>query len=148
MRCNRGQLQHPPPQRAWRGLDRAREALESGIAACSRRSDGDLAGFQRSSIQADALAERLGMHVAMGSDPRPDGRPYGNAVLTRFAIIAATPSISPGGADPRGAEPARPHHGSDECCTSSTCTSPPQSGAKRADQVKRLVREHIHARPI
>src|SRR5438445_12822654 len=67
------------------GLDR-RVTLDR-IAAVLEEIDADLVGVQEVlHPQADALAERLGMHVAMGPTHDRTAVPYGQAVLTRFPI--------------------------------------------------------------
>jgi endonuclease/exonuclease/phosphatase family metal-dependent hydrolase len=123
------------------GLDR-RVDLER-IAEVLKEIDADLVGLQEVlHPQADALAERLDMHVVMG--PTHDRRavPYGNAVLTRFPIHRShTFDLSWAEREPRGGirldltvadellHVFNVHFG--------------LKVRERADQVKRLVREHI-----
>jgi endonuclease/exonuclease/phosphatase family metal-dependent hydrolase len=67
------------------GLDR-RVDLDR-IADVLEEIDADLVGLQEVfRPQAVRLAERLGVHVAMGPTRERDGQPYGNAVLTRLTI--------------------------------------------------------------
>lgn len=67
------------------GLDR-RVDLDR-IADVLEEIDADLVGLQEVfRPQAVRLAERLGVHVAMGPTRERDGQPYGNAVLTRLSI--------------------------------------------------------------
>src|SRR5207253_226824 len=76
------------------GLDR-RVKLDR-IAAVLEEIDADLVGLQEVlHPQADALAERLGMHVAMGPTHDRTAVPYGNAVLTRFPIHRTHPAPLP-----------------------------------------------------
>ncbi len=84
------------------GLDR-RVKLDR-IAAVLEEIDADLVGLQEVlHPQADALAERLGMHVAMGPTHDRTAVPYGNAVLTRFPIHRShTFDLSWAEREPRG----------------------------------------------
>ncbi|HEX7787970.1 MAG TPA: endonuclease/exonuclease/phosphatase family protein [Methylomirabilota bacterium] len=67
------------------GLDR-RVDLDR-IADVLREIDADLVGLQEVyRPQAHALAERLGVEVAMGPTRERDGLAYGNAVLTRLTV--------------------------------------------------------------
>ena len=67
------------------GLDR-RVDLDR-IADVLREINADLVGLQEVyRPQAHALAERLGVEVAMGPTRERDGLAYGNAVLTRLAV--------------------------------------------------------------
>lgn len=60
------------------------------IASVLREIDADLVGIQEIfRPQAEGLAERLGMQAAMGVTRTLRGLPYGNAVLSRFAIRGA-----------------------------------------------------------
>ena len=123
------------------GLDR-RVKLDR-IAGVLEEIDADLVGLQEVlHPQADALAERLGMHVAMGPTHDRTAVPYGNAVLTRFPIHRShTFDLSWAEREPRGGirldltvadellHVFNVHFG--------------LKVRERADQVKRLVREHI-----
>src|SRR2546429_1415136 len=123
------------------GLDR-RVKLDR-IAAVLEEIDADLVGLQEVlHPQADALAERLGMHVAMGPTHDRTAVPYGNAVLTRFPIHRShTFDLSWAEREPRGGirldltvadellHVFNVHFG--------------LKVRERADQVKRLGREHI-----
>jgi endonuclease/exonuclease/phosphatase family metal-dependent hydrolase len=67
------------------GIDRRVDLSRIGLVL--KEIDADLVGIQEVYLpQAEALAESLGMHVAMGSTRIHAGLPYGNAVFTRFAI--------------------------------------------------------------
>jgi len=67
------------------GLDRR---VDLGrIAEVLKEINPDLVGIQEVlRPQADALAERLEMRIAMGPTTKQNGLPYGNAVLTRLPI--------------------------------------------------------------
>lgn len=84
------------------GLDR-RVNLER-IADVLKEIDADLVGIQEVlRPQADALAERLGMELAMGPNRNLHGLPYGNAVLTRLPIQSSqTFDLSWAAREPRG----------------------------------------------
>lgn len=84
------------------GLDR-RVDLER-TADVLKEIDADLIGVQEVlRPQADALAERLGLQVAMGPTRDQAGLPYGNAVLTRLAIHGSqTFDLSWAKREPRG----------------------------------------------
>lgn len=84
------------------GLDR-RVDLDR-IAEVLQEIDADLVGLQEVFWpQADALAERLGVQVAMGPTRERDGLAYGNAVLTRLAIRGSrTFDLSQPDREPRG----------------------------------------------
>lgn len=57
------------------------------IAGVLEEIDADLVGIQEIfRPQAEELADRLAMSVAMGATRMHEATPYGNAVLTRFAI--------------------------------------------------------------
>ncbi|HWO05465.1 MAG TPA: endonuclease/exonuclease/phosphatase family protein [Methylomirabilota bacterium] len=105
--------------------------------------DADLVGLQEVfRPQALSLAERLGVQVAMGPTRERDGLPYGNAILTRLAIRGSRIfDLSQPDREPRGGirldlEMAEGplhlfnvHFG--------------LQIRERAEQVRRLVREHI-----
>ena len=84
------------------GIDR-RVDLER-IADVLKEIDADLVGVQEIlHPQADALAERLEMQVAMGPTNKLRGLPYGNAVLTRLPIQGShTFDLSWAAREPRG----------------------------------------------
>jgi endonuclease/exonuclease/phosphatase family metal-dependent hydrolase len=84
------------------GLDR-RVKLER-IADVLKEIDADLVGIQEVfRPQAEALAERLEMQVAMGPTNKLNGLPYGNAVLTRLPIQSShTFDLSWAAREPRG----------------------------------------------
>lgn len=84
------------------GMDR-RVDLER-IADVLKEIDADLVGIQEVlRPQADALAERLEMQVAMGPTIELTGLPYGNAVLSRLPIRASQPfDLSWRAREPRG----------------------------------------------
>src|SRR6266849_1403791 len=84
------------------GIDR-RVDLER-IADVLKEIDADLVGVQEIlHPQADALAERLEMQVAMGPTNELRGLPYGNAVLTRLPIQGShTFDLSWAAREPRG----------------------------------------------
>jgi endonuclease/exonuclease/phosphatase family metal-dependent hydrolase len=70
------------------GLDR-RVSIER-IADVLKEIDADLVGIQEVlRPQADVLAERLDMKLAMAPTTSMNGLPYGNAVLTRLPIQAS-----------------------------------------------------------
>jgi endonuclease/exonuclease/phosphatase family metal-dependent hydrolase len=126
------------------GLDR-RVDLER-IAEVLREINADLVGLQEVyRPQAQALAECLGVQVAMGPTRERDGLAYGNAVLTRLAVRGSRifdlsqPDREPRGGIrldlelPQGSD--RPLH-----------LFNVHFGLKireRASQVRMLVREHI-----
>jgi endonuclease/exonuclease/phosphatase family metal-dependent hydrolase len=57
------------------------------IALVLKEIDADLVGIQEVFLpQAEALAESLGMDMAMGETRVHAGMPYGNAILTRFSV--------------------------------------------------------------
>src|SRR5215469_586983 len=84
------------------GLDR-RVDLER-IADVLKEVDADLVGIQEVlRPQADALAERLEMELAMGPTAKRNGLPYGNAVLSRLPIHGShTFDLSWASREPRG----------------------------------------------
>jgi endonuclease/exonuclease/phosphatase family metal-dependent hydrolase len=84
------------------GLDR-RVNLER-IADVLREIDADLVGIQEVlRPQADALADRLEMELAMGPTAKRSGLPYGNAVLSRLPIHGShTFDLSWASREPRG----------------------------------------------
>jgi endonuclease/exonuclease/phosphatase family metal-dependent hydrolase len=105
--------------------------------------DADLVGLQEVfRPQALSLAERLGVQVAMGPTRERDGLPYGNAILTRLAIRGSRIfDLSQPDREPRGGirldleMPDGPLH-----------LFNVHFGLQireRAEQVRRLVREHI-----
>ena len=104
--------------------------------------DADLVGLQEVfRPQALSLAERLGVQVAMGPTRERDGLPYGNAILTRLAIRGSRIfDLSQPDREPRGGirldleMPDGPLH-----------LFNVHFGLQireRAEQVRRLVREH------
>lgn len=71
-----------------RGLDRRVDLMR--IAAVLEETEADLVGVQEIyAPQAEALARRLGLHYRMGVTTERAEGPYGNAVLTRFAVRSA-----------------------------------------------------------
>jgi endonuclease/exonuclease/phosphatase family metal-dependent hydrolase len=70
------------------GLDRR---VDLGrIALVLKEIGADLVGVQEVyRAQAEALAESLGMSMAMGATRIHEGEPYGNAVLTRLSVHAS-----------------------------------------------------------
>jgi endonuclease/exonuclease/phosphatase family metal-dependent hydrolase len=84
------------------GLDRRVDLHR--IADVLEEIDADLVGLQEVfRPQAHALADRLGVEVAMGPTRERDGLPYGNAVLTRLAIRGSrTFDLSQPDREPRG----------------------------------------------
>lgn len=126
------------------GLDR-RVDLDR-IADVLQEIDADLVGLQEVfRPQAQALAERLGVEVAMGPTRERDGLPYGNAVLTRLAIRSSrTFDLSRPDREPRGGIrlDLRMPGGADGLLHLFNV----HFGLKireRAEQVRTLVREHI-----
>jgi endonuclease/exonuclease/phosphatase family metal-dependent hydrolase len=128
------------------GLDR-RVDLDR-IADVIREIDADLVGLQEVfRPQALSLAERLGVQVAMGPTRERDGHLYGNAILTRLAIRGSrTFDLSQPDREPRGGirldlqipDGRGPH--------SLLHLFNVHFGLQireRAEQVRRLVREHI-----
>jgi endonuclease/exonuclease/phosphatase family metal-dependent hydrolase len=70
------------------GIDR-RVDLDR-IALVLKEIDADLVGVQEVyRAQAEALAESLGMSMAMGATRVHEGQPYGNAVFTRLSVHAS-----------------------------------------------------------
>lgn len=126
------------------GLDR-RVDLER-IADVLREINADLVGLQEVyRPQAHALAERLGVQVAMGPTRERDGLAYGNAVLTRLAVRGSRIfDLSQPDREPRGGirlDLELPH-GPDRLLHLFNV----HFGLKireRASQVRMLVREHI-----
>ena len=105
--------------------------------------DADLVGLQEVfRPQALSLAERLGVQVAMGPTRERDGLPYGNAILTRLAIRGSRIfDLSQPDREPRGG-----------IRLDLEMTDGPLhlfnvhfglQIRERAEQVRRLVREHI-----
>jgi endonuclease/exonuclease/phosphatase family metal-dependent hydrolase len=84
------------------GLDRRVDLHR--IAEVLQEIDADVVGLQEVfRPQALALADRLGVEVAMGPTRERDGLPYGNAVLTRLAIRSSrTFDLSRPDREPRG----------------------------------------------
>ena len=84
------------------GLDR-RVSLER-IADVLKEIGADLVGIQEVlRPQADALADRLGMELAMGPNRDLNGLPYGNAVLSRLPIQSSQAfDLSWAAREPRG----------------------------------------------
>jgi len=71
-----------------RGLDRRVDLMR--IAGVLEEIGADLVGLQEIyAVQAEVLARRLGLHYRMGVITEGAEGPYGNAVLTRFAIRSA-----------------------------------------------------------
>lgn len=126
------------------GLDR-RVDLDR-IAEVLQEIDADLVGLQEVfRPQAHALAERLGVQVAMGPTRERDGLAYGNAVLTRLAIRGSrTFDLSQPDREPRGGirlDLEMPHGQAGLLHLFNV-----HFGLKireRASQVRMLVREHI-----
>jgi endonuclease/exonuclease/phosphatase family metal-dependent hydrolase len=126
------------------GLDR-RVDLER-IADVLREINADLVGLQEVyRPQAHALAERLGVQVAMGPTRERDGLAYGNAVLTRLAVRGSRIfDLSQPDREPRGGirlDLELPHD-QDQLLHLFNV----HFGLKireRASQVRMLVREHI-----
>jgi endonuclease/exonuclease/phosphatase family metal-dependent hydrolase len=138
------------------GLDR-RVDLER-IADVLEEIDADLVGLQEVfRPQALRLAERLGVHVAMGPTRERDGQPYGNAVLTRLPIRASrTFDLSRPDREPRGGirlDLAMPgglklngamlHPGAADRLLHVFNVHFGLKIRERAEQVRMLVREHI-----
>jgi endonuclease/exonuclease/phosphatase family metal-dependent hydrolase len=126
------------------GLDR-RVDLDR-IADVLREIDADLVGLQEVyRPQAHALAERLGVQVAMGPTRERDGLAYGNAVLTRLAVRGSRIfDLSQPDREPRGGirMDLELPHGADRLLHLFNV----HFGLKireRASQVRTLVREHI-----
>jgi endonuclease/exonuclease/phosphatase family metal-dependent hydrolase len=126
------------------GLDR-RVDLDR-IADVLREIDADLVGLQEVyRPQAHALAERLGVQVAMGPTRERDGLAYGNAVLTRLAVRGSRIfDLSQPDREPRGGirMDLELPHGPDQLLHLFNV----HFGLKireRASQVRTLVREHI-----
>src|SRR5262245_11939034 len=84
------------------GLDRC-VSIER-IAEVLEEVGADLAGLQEVFLpQAEFLADRLGMRLAMGPTRMAGTLPYGNAVLTRFPILKMhTFDLSWARREPRG----------------------------------------------
>jgi endonuclease/exonuclease/phosphatase family metal-dependent hydrolase len=122
------------------------------IADVLQEIDADLVGLQEVfRPQADALAERLGVQVAMGPTRQRDGLAYGNAILTRLAIRGSrTFDLSQPDREPRGGirlDLEMPGRASDEGSAAGLLhLFNVHFGLKireRAEQVRRLVRDHI-----
>ncbi len=123
------------------GLDR-RVDIER-IAEVLREVDADLVGIQEVfHPQAELLADRLGMGVAMGATRVRNNAPYGNAVLTRFSIRReVTFDLTRPAREPRGGMRLDLVIGSRLLHVFNV-----HFGLKvreRAEQVEALVREHI-----
>jgi endonuclease/exonuclease/phosphatase family metal-dependent hydrolase len=126
------------------GLDR-RVDLDR-IADVLREINADLVGLQEVyRPQAHALAERLGVQVAMGPTRERDGLAYGNAVLTRLAVRGSRIfDLSQPDREPRGGirlDLELPHRADRPLHLFNV-----HFGLKireRASQVRMLVREHI-----
>ena len=123
------------------GLDR-RVNIER-IADVLKEIDADLVGVQEVlRPQADELAERLDMQVAMGPTNKVNGQPYGNAVLTRLPIQSTqTFDLSWATREPRGG--IRLDLTMNDALLHVFNVHFGLKVRERADQVKRLVREHI-----
>jgi endonuclease/exonuclease/phosphatase family metal-dependent hydrolase len=126
------------------GLDR-RVDLDR-IADVLREINADLVGLQEVyRPQAHALADRLGVQVAMGPTRERDGLAYGNAVLTRLSVRGSRIfDLSQPDREPRGGirlDLEMPH-GENRLLHLFNV----HFGLKireRASQVRTLVREHI-----
>ena len=123
------------------GLDR-RVNLER-IADVLREIDADLVGIQEVlRPQADALAERLEMELAMGPTTNRNGLPYGNAVLSRLPIHSShTFDLSWASREPRGG--IRLDLVMNEGLLHLFNVHFGLKVRERADQVRMLVRDHI-----
>jgi endonuclease/exonuclease/phosphatase family metal-dependent hydrolase len=128
------------------GLDR-RVDLER-IADVLKEIDADLIGVQEVlRPQAEALAERLGMEVAMGPNRDFNGLPYGNAVLTRLPIQSShTFDLSWAKREPRGG--IRLDLAMDDGLLHVFNVHFGLKIRERAAQVRTLVREHILHRDL
>jgi len=126
------------------GLDR-RVDLDR-IADVLREINADLVGLQEVyRPQAHALADRLGVQVAMGPTREREGLAYGNAVLTRLAVRGSRIfDLSQPDREPRGGirlDLELPHRKDGLLHLFNV-----HFGLKireRASQVRMLVREHI-----
>ena len=128
------------------GLDR-RVDLDR-IADVLEEIDADLVGLQEVfRPQALRLAERLGVHVAMGPTRERDGLPYGNAVLTRLSIRGSrTFDLSRPDREPRGGirlDLSIPNGGTPGGLLHVFNVHFGLKIRERAEQVRMLVREHI-----
>jgi endonuclease/exonuclease/phosphatase family metal-dependent hydrolase len=128
------------------GLDR-RVDLDR-IADVLEEIDADLVGLQEVfRPQALRLAERLGVHVAMGPTRERDGQDYGNAVLTRLAIRGTrTFDLSRPAREPRGGIRLDLLMPGVDTASGLLHVFNVHFGLKireRAEQVRMLVREHI-----
>src|SRR5262245_43800419 len=93
-----------------RGMDQ--RVLPARIARVLKEIDSDIIGLQEvvndahssdSHGQASYLAQALGYHCRFGQTRHWRGRPYGNAVLSRFPIdISQTHDLSCKAFEPRG----------------------------------------------
>ncbi|HEX4383669.1 MAG TPA: endonuclease/exonuclease/phosphatase family protein [Myxococcales bacterium] len=87
-----------------RDLNRIAEVLEaSGCDAAALQEVGDPRSSGETADHASWLGERLGWYVAYGPNLVLAGRPYGNAILSRFPISSARNyDLSVEGREPRG----------------------------------------------
>ena len=123
------------------GLDRRVNIVR--IADVLKEIDADLVGVQEVlRPQADELAERLGMQLAMGPTTKMNGLPYGNAVLTRLPIQGhQTFDLSWAKREPRGG--IRLDLTMNDALLHVFNVHFGLKVRERAEQVRTLVREHI-----
>lgn len=128
------------------GLDR-RVDLERTIEVL-KEIDADLVGIQEVlRPQADALAERLEMQIAMGPTNNLNGLPYGNAVLTRLPIQGShTFDLSWQSREPRGG--IRLDLTMEDSLLHVFNVHFGLKIRERADQARTLVREHVLDRDL
>lgn len=128
------------------GLDR-RVDIER-IAEVLREIDADLVGVQEVfGPQADVLAERLEMGVAMAPTNQVNGQPYGNAVFTRLPIQGSqTFDLSWAAREPRGG--IRLDLTMNDALLHVFNVHFGLKVRERADQVRTLVHEHILHRDL
>jgi endonuclease/exonuclease/phosphatase family metal-dependent hydrolase len=128
------------------GLDR-RVNIER-IADVLKEIDADLVGVQEVfRPQADELAERLDLQVAMGPTNKINGLAYGNAVLTRLPIRATqTFDLSWATREPRGG--IRLDLTMNDVLLHVFNVHFGLKVRERAEQVRTLVREHILHRDL
>src|SRR5690242_1374009 len=77
---------------------------ETGADVIALQEVGDFRGKTPIAHHPEELAERLGMHMAYGPNVVRDGRPYGNAILSRLPISRSKNyDLSVHRKEPRGA---------------------------------------------